>query len=391
VHAALLICANDLRRRLRDRSALLVAVVIPLALAAVFGLTLGDATNGDVTFRYAVVDADRSATSRSFQDEVLAGLERQGLVRLRQVARAADAERLAERGTIDAAFVLPAGLGRSVAAGQPARVEVIGSPDAPLGALVARSIAGAWAGDVSSVQVAVRAAIAAGADPADAGALAAAAHGVPAPLEVVDVSTEERQLDPTTFYAAGMAIFFLFFSVQLGVTSILEERQQGTLARLLAAPIGPRAVLAGKLLTSVVVGLVSMTVLVVATTFLIGASWGNPFGVALLVVAGVLAATAVAALVATLARTADQAGTWQSIVALVLGMLGGAFFPLDRVGGLTARLSLLTPHAWFSRGLAELTGGAGAAGAVPAALVLLAIAAVVGGAAMLRSGRLVGR
>ena len=34
-----------------------------------------------------------------------------------------------------------------------------------------------------------------------------------------------------------MAVFFLFFTVQFGVTSLLEERNDGTLARLLAAPI----------------------------------------------------------------------------------------------------------------------------------------------------------
>ena len=36
------IAAKDLRRRLRDRTALLVAIVLPLGLAWIFSLTLGD-------------------------------------------------------------------------------------------------------------------------------------------------------------------------------------------------------------------------------------------------------------------------------------------------------------------------------------------------------------
>ena len=83
---------------------------------------------------------------------------------------------------------------------------------------------------------------------------------------LADISTESgRQLDVGTFYAAGMAVFFLFFTVQFGVSSILDERRDGTLARMLVAPIRRSAVLGGKLLTSVVLGVMSMVVLAVAT------------------------------------------------------------------------------------------------------------------------------
>ena len=64
-----------------------------------------------------------------------------------------------------------------------------------------------------------------------------------------------------------MAVFFLFFTVQFGVSSILDERRDGTLARMLVAPIRRGAVLGGKLLTSVALGAVSMVVLAVATHF----------------------------------------------------------------------------------------------------------------------------
>ena len=53
-----------------------------------------------------------------------------------------------------------------------------------------------------------------------------------------------------------MAVFFLFFTVQFGVASILDERRDGTLARMLAAPIRRSSVLGGKLLTSLVLGIV---------------------------------------------------------------------------------------------------------------------------------------
>ncbi|WP_242643489.1 ABC transporter permease [Lentzea alba] len=154
-----------------------------------------------------------------------------------------------------------------------------------------------------------------------------------------------------------MAVFFLFFAVQLGMTGLLEERRLGTMTRLLAAPVRRSSILAGKLLTSVAIGVLSMTVLIVASSFLMGAHWGNPVGVALLVVSGVLAATGAMAVVAAIAKTADQAGGWQAVVAIVLGALGGTFFPVAQAGGVLEVLSFATPHRWFLRGLADLAGG----------------------------------
>ena len=98
------------------------------------------------------------------------------------------------------------------------------------------------------------------------------------------------------------------------------------------------------------------------------------------------------ALVATLARTPEQAQSWQSMVALVMGMLGGTFFPVAQAGGLLAGLSLATPQAWFLRGIENLTGGAGVERRGSGrSVAMLAFALVTGSLALMRAGRLVAR
>jgi ABC-2 type transport system permease protein len=217
--------------------------------------------------------------------------------------------------------------------------------------------------------------------------LAGRAAAATQPVVVRDVSAAAKVLDNATFFPASMAVFFLFFTVQLGISSLLDERAGGTLRRLLAAPVPRWSLLVGKLLTSVIIGVVSTSVLVLASAVLMGSHWGDPLGVGLLVVAGVLAATGVTALVASLARTAEQASSWGAVVAVLLGLLGGVFFPIAQLGGLAAVASLATPHAWFLRGLGELQGGAGPQAAVPAAGAMLAFAAVTFAIALLRLGK----
>ena len=378
---ALLIAARDLRERARDRTAYVLAFVLPLGLAGIFTLILGNVGGDSELFRYAVVDSDRGVVATTFTDEVLRGAASSGAIEIRTVSSEQDARALVDNGEATAAFLLPAGLTEDVLAGRAARIGVVGDVDAPTGTQVARSLAQAYTDRLTAARQAVAATIHSGLAASPAELAAEAAASLPR-VVVAEDTTATRQLDPKTGYAAGMAVFFLFFAVQLGVTGLLEERRLGTMARLLAAPVRRSSILAGKLLTSVAIGVLSMTVLVVASSLLMGAHWGNPAGVALLVISGVLAATGAMAVVAAIAKTADQAGGWQAVVAIVLGSLGGAFFPVSQAGGVLEIVSLIAPHRWFLRGLADLAGGEVSA-VLPSVAAMSVFAAVTCTAAVL--------
>ena len=97
----------------------------------------------------------------------------------------------------------------------------------------------------------------------------------------------------------SLSVFFLFFTVQFGILSLIEEREAGTLDRILMAPIAKSAVLIGKMMSSLVVGVLSMVVLVVRDhARSVGAEWGDPLAVGVMIGAGVAVAIALAALVA---------------------------------------------------------------------------------------------
>ena len=388
MRATWLICLKDLRARLRDRSALLIGVVVPLGLAFIFNSIFSGVSGASHVISLGVVNADHGAASQQFTSQVLPAVGRSGLITIHTEPSLARARALATNGTLAAVIVIPAGFSARVQAGRPASMQVIANVDAPVSAEVARSIADSYAADLNRTRLSV--ATASGTtplSPARIQALAAQAAAAPAPVAVSDVSAQTRELNQKSFFAAGMAVFFLFFTVQFGVTSLLEERNDGTLARLLAAPISRASILGAKLLTSFLLGAISMTVLVVATTLLFGAAWGNPAGVAVLIVTAIMAATGIMALIATLARNAEQAANWQSVVAVILGLIGGTFFPVSQAPGILSSITFVAPQAWFLRGLGDLRGGGVSVVWVPA-LAMLAFAAVTGGLALFRLRRL---
>jgi ABC-2 type transport system permease protein len=390
MRAAIIIAAKDLRQRLRDRSAIIMAVIAPFALAAVFALLI-PSDQGFHT-EYAVVDLDQGPVSALLTGKVLPGVAEAGFADLTAVSDRDAAAGLVESGEVGAAFIIPAGFSEAIQRGNDATLTIIGNIDAALSTQIAEAIATGYAEEVNAVSLSVAAALG-GFTTVQPDALAdlSARAAVFEPSILVDeVDAESKQMSDKTFYSASMAIMFLFFTAQFGILSLLSERRQGTLPRLVAAPVGPWAIVIGKALTGFVLGAIAMSVLVIASTLLLGADWGNPLGVALLVLAAVVSATGVSAMAATMAKTEEQASGWNAILAMSLAILGGTFFSLDRAPEFVSRLSFITPHAWFLRGLDELASASGTiVDVLPAVGVMLGIGLVTGGIGLLRARQLV--
>jgi ABC-2 type transport system permease protein len=177
-------------------------------------------------------------------------------------------------------------------------------------------------------------------------------------------TTADRQLEAISYYAPAMAIFFLFFAIGFGARSFFSERDSGTLDRIAAAPVRPSAVIAGKSLSVLIYGAMSMTVLIVFTGVFFGAQWGDPLATAVLTGAMIISVVCLTALVMTLARTERQADAFASIAVFGLALLGGNFIFVGAAPVLLRRLALLTPNGWALRGYVDLATGSGHVGTV---------------------------
>jgi len=392
LRATLLIASKDLRQRFRDRSGLVIAFVAPFLLAAIIGLAFGSGDGFNFSATYAVVDDDRGPLAARFVDGVLAGPGLAEVVTVRRVG-AAEARDLVDRGEADAAFLIPAGFSASVQRGGSATVTVLAAGASPVAGQVARSLAEGYAAQLAATGLSVRTALdAAGRPPTQAeanrlGRLAAA--GQP-PVRLVDGGVGAREIKASNYFGPSMAIFFLFFTVSFGARSILIERREGTLRRLLASAAPPGAVIAGKALAAFALGVTSVLVMWLATSLVFGADWGDPLAVVALTVSSVLAAIGITALVVTLARTDEQADGYSSLVVFTLALLGGNFIYLAQLPDLLQRLSLLTPNGWALRGFVDLVADGGGLETVAAPVaVTAAFGLATGAVALVRARRMV--
>lgn len=387
MRAALIIARRILVQRFRDRSAIVFAVLTPLGLAVAFSALVAGNTDSFHT-AFAVVDGDHGAYSTVLVDEVLGGLSKAGLVDIVIVPTEAAARDAVTSDQVGAAIVIPAGLSAAIQAGQPAQLRVLGG-SGPFARQIAEAAVAAFAHQVGAIQLTIATVMAAGgsAGPAIVSAAAAAAHD-PSPIQVIGDAAQHRQASLATFYGAAMAMMFLFFATQYGALALLGDRRVGTLNRLLAAPVSQASIVLGGALAAFAMGLVSMTTLMVATNLLRGAYWGPPLPVALLIGGATFAAMGLALVVATVARTAEQASGLNAIVAISMAAIGGVFIPLAQAPEVMSRIAQITPHAWFLRAIDTLSvPGAGLADVGPSILVLIGMGVATSAIGLARARR----
>lgn len=380
---ALVVAGADLRRRLRNRSAVVVAFIGPLSLGVVFSVLVGGASG--TTFEIGVVDLDGSPASTDLVASLVAANAEQDQVRFVEVGDDATARQQIEDGDVGAAIVLPAGFGPAAVSGQPIAIDVLRDPEQPVTAQVAESVAQSIASGYERVGLSVATVAALGGNPDDA--TVAAAGGAAPALALVDQPVGGRELSPGAFYGASMAILFLFFTVGFAARSVLMERQTGTLARQLATPATPGAILAGKTLSVAVLGFAGFVTVWLVTSLLFGSPWGDPVAVLALMAATVLAVAGVATFVASLARSERQADAATTVTAFVLALLGGNFVG-PNLPPLLRRLSVLTPNGWALRSFTALnTDAAGLREILTALAVLTGMGLVFGAVGVVRVRR----
>lgn len=379
VPPVVVIALKDLRQRLRDRSALVLGFIAPLAVAWLVSAAFGSVSSFHM--EVGVVDRDRGEVAAAFQT-FLRSPELSGLLTVTTVATEAEARAQVKDGTLSAAYVVPEGFTAAVTSGSGLPVTVLGSVDASVAARVARSLASSYTAQIEAVRLSVATAVDAGAPHTKASELATAAAALRPPETLMPQSSSLRPLDTISYYAPAMGIFFMLFAIGFGSRGFFLERSGGTMERLVAAPISPGTVILGKSLATFVYGVASLGTVALVTTLVFDAYWGPPLAVAALVVALGLTLVGLTALVIAVARTERQAEGLSSMLTFGLVLLGGNFIFISAAPPLLRTLSLLTPNGWALRAFTDLAGGADWTAVVTPVLVLLGVALVTSAAAV---------
>ena len=340
----------------RDRRTLLILFGLPVIQLVLFGFVVRNEVDG---IRVAVVDASGDAVTQALTARLLASPHFEG------VAHQTDArglEALFQRGAIQEAVVFAPRFAERLAREGTADVQVITDATDPNTARTILAYTTAILRDYERERGGAR--------------TAAAARIVPVVRMRFNPTLESVNL----FVPGLVAVILMLVSALMTSITITREKELGTMEVLLASPLRPPQIIAGKVLPYLALSFVNVATILVLARLVFGVPVRG--SVALLLAESLLfivCALALGILISTRSRT-QQTATMASLAGLLLPtiILSGFIFPIASMPAPLQWLSHLVPAKWFLvviRGI--MIRGVGLDVLWPETLVLAAMTAVL--------------
>ncbi|HZR83754.1 MAG TPA: ABC transporter permease [Candidatus Binatia bacterium] len=320
---------KDLKLIVRDRWAALFSLLVPIVVITIIAEALFHSEGGP-RLLIPVVNDDQGPVANTFIK--LLGKHADAVAMSR-----AEAEHIVrDENRAPAAILFPEGLSKRYLQGKTSELLLLTDP--------------AQAVDLNQVKVLLLLM------DKDAAALAD-------PLEEERISLKEQNLtgnrkEVTNFEqnVPGFSIMFVLLAVIFGTSMGLhDERDWGTLPRLLVAPAGFTWMLIGKLAARFVVGVVQMLVLFAWGHWMFRVSLGSSyFAFFLLACAVVFTTVAVGLVVAGIAKTREQTQPLSLAFVMIFSALGGLWWPKSIEPQWMRDISPIAFTSWAMRGMNDL-------------------------------------
>ncbi|MEC3885148.1 ABC transporter permease [Halobacillus sp. HZG1] len=176
-------------------------------------------------------------------------------------------------------------------------------------------------------------------------------------IETFSATENERVERPNAFEqnVPGYTVMYAFFIIMFAGRSFINERNDGTFRRILAAPVDKWQLFMGKMIPNYIIGIIQVVVLFGFGNIVFDMSLGSSFlGLLIVTLSLVWSSSCLGMLIAATFKTDSQISGWSVLLALTLAALGGTMVPLFIMPEIMQNIALITPHAWALTGYQNL-------------------------------------
>lgn len=357
----------------RDRVALAMTFLLPLMFFSVFALVFGGTDDdSNRTVRMALAVRERNALTDRLEAIVQGhpgvqivpsenGDEEASSHALRSMVRG---------GRVDVAVELPRGFAAKLTRAEPGAAEVrlwINRAN-PLAAPLAEGL--------------VRSASLVAALESFTSPIATDGKPLSSSLQITreDAFAAAGKRPSVAYFAAGIGVMFLLFSVSGRSGILIEERESGVLTRLMASRLSLRQLLLGRWLFLTMLGFAQVSLMFVWASIAFGLRLWTPqhlIGFVLMTLASAAAASSLGVLLAVSCRSRAQLNGISAVLILIMSALGGSMFPRFLMPEHMQMAGRLTFNAWAVDGYQKVFWYDASPVALVGELVVLCLAGAV--------------
>jgi ABC-2 type transport system permease protein len=361
------IAINNLKLFLADKRAVILTFVVPIALISLFALAFGGQTSREARpARLVIADEDNTDQSNRIIHE-LDSMEEFSVAVIPLEA----AEALVKKGDESSVLVLHKGVKDSIEAGATAPIEFKydEAKSAEIGILKGALI-GKLIGLVSIKSMEKKAVSDFNAQNPQLDSVSRkriigeisknfSGDGSKDMQESMLTSTPlvaEKETSPGLVQAvAGTAIMMLLFSVVGMGASLLDEKQEGTLKKLLYSPLTPNDILFGKMISSNVISSFQLLIMFVYAWIVFGLDiFQNIPSLIVMIVATAFACSSFGVFLASFAKSRQQVQGLSTLIILVMSAVGGSMIPMFLMPLWMQRVAVVSVNYWGIQGFYDI-------------------------------------
>jgi ABC-2 type transport system permease protein len=168
-------------------------------------------------------------------------------------------------------------------------------------------------------------------------------------------NSEEGNLVGLVHSVAGTSVMMLLFSVAGIGGSLLDEKQEGMLKKLLCSPIPPDYILFGKLIFASIVSIIQLIVMFVYGWLIFGLDIMHHLPSLILMIFTIaFACSGFGLVLASFAKTRQQVQGFSSIIVLVMSGIGGSMIPIFVMPETMQKIAVFTVNYWGIQGIYDI-------------------------------------
>jgi len=180
--------------------------------------------------------------------------------------------------------------------------------------------------------------------------------------EIFPAGKDELAIPSTTQHnVPAWALFAMFFIVIPMSSSMIKEREEGSMIRIYTMPVSYLTIFMSKVAVYAVVCVIQFILMMLAGRFLLPLAGiapltigSNYLGILLMMIVSSMAALGFAIAVGTIARTHQQAAAFGSVSVVVLTALGGLWVPVYLMPQVMRDIATWSPLNWAHVGFIDL-------------------------------------
>ena len=154
---------------------------------------------------------------------------------------------------------------------------------------------------------------------------------------------------------AGTSIMMLLFSIAEIGGGLLDEKESGTLKRLLYSPLKPKEILFGKMSAAVIIAILQLLVMFLFSWLAFGLPiFKNLFSLIILILAVAFAIASFGIFLVSIAKTRKQLSGLSSMVILTMSAIGGSMIPLFAMPPIMQKIAVVSVNYWGIQGFYDI-------------------------------------